>query len=683
MARKKWQVTTYDKNLASQIAQDYDLNPFAALLATSRGLITDDDISSYFGNKPLELCNPFELPDMDKAVKRLETAIDGGESILIFGDYDADGVTATALLYSYLETRGANVQYYIPDRLTEGYGISTEAVRIIKERNAKLIVTVDNGISAIQEANLIAELGMELIITDHHKPKDILPQAIAIVDPHRTDCHCKFKDFAGVGVAFKLVCALDGSDPGDLLDEYGDLLAIGTIGDIVPLTGENRSIVKAGISAINTCPRTGISALLKVAGADKKKTNSSVIAFALAPRINAAGRMGSAGRALDLLLTDDEKIAEDLAAEINNENVSRRSAEEEIIQKIDIILDNLPLLKFDRVIVIDGENWHNGVIGIVASRISEKFGRPAIIISKDGLSARGSGRSVEGFSLYAALDAVSEYLTHFGGHTLAAGFGILSDKIDAFRMAINRYAMTIEMPFPVQRIDFKLNPRAIAPDLVTAVEIFEPCGAGNPQPVFGLFKVKIESILPVSEGKHTRMQISKDNIKLNAIIFNAATGSFPYAIGDFADLAVQLEINDYKNTISVNIHVINMRFSLLNEENILQGCRLYENQMRNETLPQSDFERIHPDRGLFARLYRVMREKGGSVDDPEKLCCLIGDDGDRFGAVLVAVDVMIEMGLITTDDNGRLTLPAAENKVDLDDSNILKKLKKQLINYVN
>lgn len=678
MARKKWQVTTYDKNLASQIAQDNDLNPFAALLATSRGLLTDDDISSYFGNTPMELCNPFELPDMDKAVKRLETAIDKGESILIFGDYDADGVTATALLYSYLETRGANVQYYIPDRLTEGYGISEEAVGIIKDRNAKLIVTVDNGISAIQEAKLIAELGMELIVTDHHKPKDILPQAIAIVDPHRTDCHCEYKDFAGVGVAFKLVCALDGGDPGDLLDEYGDLLAIGTIGDIVPLTGENRSSVKAGISAINAYPRIGISALLKVAGADKKKTNSSVVAFALAPRINAAGRMGSAGRALDLLLTDDEKTAEDLAVEINNENVLRRITEEEIIQKIDIILDKYPLLKYDRVIVIDGENWHNGVIGIVASRIAERFGRPAIIISKDGLFARGSGRSIEGFSLYAALDAVSDHLTHFGGHTLAAGFGILSEKIDAFRVAINRYAMTIEMPFPVQRIDFKLNPKAIAPDLVTAVEIFEPCGAGNPQPVFGLFKVKIESIFPVSEGKHTRMQVSKDNIKLNTIVFNAATGSFPYSIGDFADLAVQLEINEYKNTIGVNIRVINIRFSLLNEEYILQGSRLYESQIRNEHLPQSDFERVYPDRGLFARLYRVIREKEGTVDDPEKLCSLIGDDGYQFAAVLVAVDVMREMELLATDDNGRLTLVVPENKVDLENSNKLKRLRKAI-----
>lgn len=678
MARKKWQVTTYDKNLASQIAQDNDLNPFAALLATSRGLLTDDDISSYFGNTPMELCNPFELPDMDKAVKRLETAIDKGESILIFGDYDADGVTATALLYSYLETRGANVQYYIPDRLTEGYGISEEAVGIIKDRNAKLIVTVDNGISAIQEAKLIAELGMELIVTDHHKPKDILPQAIAIVDPHRTDCHCEHKDFAGVGVAFKLVCALDGGDPGDLLDEYGDLLAIGTIGDIVPLTGENRSSVKAGISAINAYPRIGISALLKVAGADKKKTNSSVVAFALAPRINAAGRMGSAGRALDLLLTDDEKTAEDLAVEINNENVLRRITEEEIIQKIDIILDKYPLLKYDRVIVIDGENWHNGVIGIVASRIAERFGRPAIIISKDGLFARGSGRSIEGFSLYAALDAVSDHLTHFGGHTLAAGFGILSEKIDAFRVAINRYAMTIEMPFPVQRIDFKLNPKAIAPDLVTAVEIFEPCGAGNPQPVFGLFKVKIESIFPVSEGKHTRMQVSKDNIKLNTIVFNAATGSFPYSIGDFADLAVQLEINEYKNTIGVNIRVINIRFSLLNEEYILQGSRLYESQIRNEHLPQSDFERVYPDRGLFARLYRVIREKEGTVDDPEKLCSLIGDDGYQFAAVLVAVDVMREMELLATDDNGRLTLVVPENKVDLENSNKLKRLRKAI-----
>lgn len=675
MIRKQWQIIEYDKDLAAQIAQDHNLNPFAALLATSRGLVHDNDVSEFFSDMNTDLMDPYDLPDMGAAVLRLEKAIEDFEPILIFGDYDADGVTATALLYSYLETSGANVQAYIPDRLTEGYGLSTEAVRIIKNKGAKIIVTVDNGISAIEEAKLISSLGMELIITDHHKPKDILPEAVAVIDPHRTDCTCSFVDFAGVGVAFKLVCALDGRDPYELLHEFGDLLAIGTVGDIVPLVGENRILVKKGLEAINGFPRTGIQALLDVAGAGEKVINSVGIAFTLCPRINAAGRMGSAERALECLLTEDEKHAEELAKEINDENILRREIEDGIADRVEQLFTTYPERRFDRIIVVEGNEWHSGVIGIVASRLAQKYGRPCIVITKEGLSARGSGRSIEGFSLYDALDSVSDLLTHFGGHPLAAGFEIPVENIPDFREALNEYAAQIEMPFPVQRIDLKLNLKSVETELVNAVSALEPYGARNPQPVFGLFGMNIESFQPVSQGKHTRIQISKGYNKINAIIFNYATDTFPYEKGDVVDLAVTLENNEYRGTVNVNTRVQNIRVSCLDEGKLLLGLRLYERYNRGERLPNSLYELIFPNRELFASVYRKIKDDNISMIDPDKLCSKIQDDGGKIAAVLVAVDVMLEMGLVSKNGSGKLIVSAVNSKVNLKDSEILNNLK--------
>ena len=674
MIRKKWKISSCDKDLAAQIAQDYSLNPFVALLAVSRGLKSETELSAFFDEQFPFFSDPFDLPDMEKAVKRLSVAIDNNESIVVFGDYDADGVTSTALLFSYLEARGANVSSYIPDRQTEGYGLSVESVCVLQQMGAKLIVTVDNGVNSIEEAKQITDLGMDLIITDHHKPKEILPAAIAVIDPHRLDCKIKFKDFAGVGVAFKLICALDGGEPEELMQDFGDLLAIGTIGDIVPLIGENRTIVKLGLKAIRDFPRIGVEALLEVAGVKDKKINSSSLAFYLSPRINAAGRMGSANRALELLLTDDETYAESLANEINEANLLRQKTELEILNKVEEQFVSFPARKYDRVIVADGDGWHSGVIGIVASRMVEKYGRPCIIISRDSEMARGSGRSLEGFSLYDALNAVSGCLTHFGGHTLAAGLGIKNDRIDEFRTAINSYAAKAEMPFPVQKIDFRLNANSISTDITAALSAFEPFGAENPQPIFGLFGMKIEGIQPVSEGKHTRITISKGETKVAAIIFNANTSAFPYKTGDIVDLAVVFENNEYKKVISINTQIKNIRLSGLNEDEILKGIRLYEKFIRGETITKAEIESAMPDREIFAAIYRALKALNGKKQDYEVLCLQINDDGSRICAVMLAIDAMLELGVIEQLSDGRINMSAEQKKVNLDDSKILQKL---------
>ncbi|MEI6579467.1 MAG: single-stranded-DNA-specific exonuclease RecJ [Eubacteriales bacterium] len=563
----------------------------------------------------------------------------------------------------------------MPDRQTEGYGLSVEAVSVLQQMGAKLIITVDNGVSAIEEAKLIAELGMELIITDHHKTKAELPKAVAVINPHRQDCNCKFKDFAGVGVVFKLVCAVDGGDPEELLQDFGDLLAIGTIGDVVPLVGENRTIVKQGIRAIANYPRIGVEALLNVAGAKDKKVNSSSVAYILSPRINAAGRMGSAKRALELLLADDESYALNLANEINAANQQRQKIELEIFNKVEDQLSKFSSRRFDRVIVADGDGWHSGVIGIVASRMVEKYGRPCIIISKDMGTARGSGRSLEGFSLYEALDAVSDCLTHFGGHTLAAGMGIKNDMIDEFRIAINIYASKVEMPFPIQKIDFKLNPNSISTEVTAALATFEPFGAGNPQPIFGLFGMKIDGVQPVSEGKHTRLLLLKGDAKVTAIIFNANTTTFPYEPGDIVDLAVVFENNEYKRVLSVNTQIKNIRLSELNEEGILNGIRLYEKFMRIESLTQDEKQNAIPDREMFAAIYRTLKIKKRTRSNIEGLCVKINDDGSKICAIMLALDAMLELGVIEQSEDGGLGLSLDQKKVNLDDSIILQRLK--------
>ncbi len=673
--RKKWQIILCDKDLAAQIAEDHNMNPFVALLAASRGINNEIEISDYFMDQGVALSNPFDLPDMKKAVDRLNIAIDNDEHIIIFGDYDADGVTATVLLKSYLEARGACVSHYIPDRQTEGYGLSEESVGVLKDMGAQLIVTVDNGVSAIDESQLVADMGMDLIITDHHKPKTKLPRAIAVVDPHREDSICEYKDFAGVGVVFKLICALDEGEPEELLGEFGDLLAIGTIGDIVPLTGENRRIVKQGIAAINYCPRIGIKALLKAAGVGEKKISSSSIAFILAPRINAAGRMGSANRAVELLLTEDETLSGSLATEINNENILRRKIEEEITAKVEEQLELLPIHKFDRVIVADGYNLHNGVIGIVASRMVQKYGRPCIIISRDKATAKGSGRSIEGFSLYDALNSVSDCLIRFGGHPLAAGLEISNDRIDEFRKAINEYASRIIMPFPIQRIDLKINPKSISTDAAGVLEVFEPYGEGNPQPIFGLFGMKIETVQPVSEGKHTRIKISKGDSIINAIIFNAITAEFKYYPNDIVDLAVIIENSDYKDSIIVNTRIVDMRLAGLNEDKILTGIRVYEQFKRGERLTQLQYESSLPDRDLFSAIYRNLKNQGGRNHDLEKQCMLVNDDGGKITAIMIVFDVFLEFNLINKLENGGVCLNPVDNKVNLDKSCVLRRLK--------
>ena len=675
MNRKKWIVNKCDKDLAANIAENCGVDPFVAYLLVARGFTDEFLVESFLYDT--DICDPFTLPDMEKACERIKSAIDACEKITIFGDYDADGVTSTALLYSYLSKVGASVDYYIPDRAGEGYGMNVSAIETLKERGTKLVITVDNGISAIEEIEKAKELGIDVVVTDHHQAGEVLPDAVAVVDPHRKDCELDFREWAGVGVAFKLVSALASCDVYDLLEDYGDILAIGTIADIVSLKGENRILVRAGLAVLNEALingtlRKGLKALIDESGATKNMTSMNA-AFRIAPRINAAGRMGSAERAIKLLLTDDNDEATLLAAEISSANAERQSTESGITEFAENYIEKHPEIKFSKVIVVDGENWHQGVIGIVASRLCEKYGKPCIVISKNGETAKGSGRSIDGFSLYEALSFCKDILVQYGGHKLAAGLTVETEKIDEFRKMLNEYAESVDDILPVLKLDCKLNPASINLDMLSVINILEPFGAENPQPLFGLFNMKITGIQPVGSNKHIRLTVNKNGVSLPVMLFSVTPEEFPFAVSDTVDLAVRLTSNEYMGEVKVSIQVKDIKLSDVDDDEVLKSLVLYESFRRGDELSKEQKQKLLPDREFCGNVYKYLRANNGFSSTEEILCYRLGFKEEKISALKVALDMFIELGVINYE-NGKYLLPTESKKVELTESNIYKSL---------
>lgn len=669
MSRKKWNVKSYDKEKATLIAEKLNISPYAALLASTRGINTVEDAERFFGFAEPNPVDPLDFPDMYTAVRRIKKAIDEFERIAVFGDYDCDGVTATALLYSYLEMQGADVVYAVPNRHTDGYGLNYGAIDNFSRMGAKLIITVDNGISAVEEAEYIKQLEMELIITDHHLPSSELPKAVAVVDPHRADCNIPFKDYAGVGVAYKLICAIEGEE-NDVTESFTDLVALGTIADVMPLYGENRDIVRRGIELLNDTDRLGIQALIEAAGLGEKAVKSGNVAFGLSPRINAAGRIGSADRAIRLLLSDDYDEASELAGEINDDNSERQRIEQEILAEAVASIESDPDRCYDDVIVVSGEGWNDGVIGIVAARLVEKYGKPSIVITVDGEEAKGSGRSIDGFSLYDALCSCSDILTHFGGHTLAAGMGVASSDIDKFREKINAYADTLAMPFPVQTIDFKINPSFVSTELLDTVDLLEPFGAGNSQPIFGLYNMTVTEISPVGTGKHLRIGLMRDGTTLSAMKFRTTPHEFPFVVGDVVDVAAGFENNEYLGQRRVSIHIKNIKLHNMDEDALFKSMKTFSSLMKGK---KADYSGIKPDRSFIASVYKFIRQRERWSYDSEFLCCRLGLSAENYAKVCFAVEALVELGTVIRGDGGELYLPETSVKVNLEDAPIFKK----------
>ncbi len=678
---KQWSIAKFDKDAASNLAQNSGIAPFLAMLLSIRGFDTVEKINTFLNKEPL-IADPFEIKDMDKAVERITKAVDNFERICVYGDYDADGVTSTALLYSYLEAIDANVMYYIPSREDEGYGLNCNAIDYLKEQNVSLIITVDNGIASVKEAEYAKKLDIDIVVTDHHAPPEVLPNACAVVDLHQKDCKSKFKFLSGVGVAFKLVLAMEGeyADITSLLENYADLVCIGTIGDIVSLTDENRDFVKFGLNLLENSDRVGVRALLKQAGLLNRPLNATNVSFGIVPRINAAGRLGLAGDCVILFLTDDEEQADYIAQRLGSDNTKRKEIENEILSEINSMILENPKLVMDKVIVLDGEGWHQGVIGIVAARVKEIYGKPTIIITKDGDFAKGSGRSIEGFSLYDALNSCENYLSHCGGHPMAVGINLESKNIDNFRSAINKYCENIDMPYDTLLIDCKLNPAMLDISLVHTLEDLEPFGAGNAKPNFGLYNMTIAELTPLKDNKYIRLTLTRNNSKIQVMSFYMSPAEFPFKKGDVVDLAVTLDVNEYKGVENLTIILKDIKSSNVDNNEYIDSLRIYESFCKGISLNKEQVLSIYPTREDFACVYRFLRTNQGFNYKLDNLCIRL-ENKISFGKIKVILDAMNELGLIEIYEGLKtyeIKFIEVTKKVDLQSANIIKRLKEAM-----
>ena len=673
---KKWTISGADKEKVNMLAEKYGLPTLTAVLLSIRGITEKKDIEEFF-SQDFELSDPFCIKDMDKAVERIKKAVTTGEKICVYGDYDCDGITATSILYLYLESSFANVMYYIPDRNSEGYGMNMEAVEKLKNEGVQLIVTVDNGISAIKEIDYANSLGMDVVVTDHHKTQDMLPAAVAVVNPHRADDNSPYEDFCGAGLALKLAMAMEG-EQFSIMENYGEIAAIGTVADLVPLTGENRTIVKAGLQNISNTERIGISSLIDISGIDM--VNVGNIGFRIAPRLNAAGRLGTTEDALRIFMTEDDVEAVEKAKILNSLNAERQSIELDIFNEICDYIKKNPEYSYDRVIVVSSKNWNAGVIGIVSSRVTELFGKPSIIISEGEDICKGSGRSVTGFSIVDAVFACSEYLEKYGGHPMAMGFSIKKENIEPFRKAINDYANKIDkMPLLSLKIDCKLNPEKIYPEMVKEIQEFEPFGYGNSKPVFALCEMRLDKIVPLKEGKHLKLAVSRGTKRLTVMKFSTTADEFPYSEGDILDLAVSLETNSYMGVESISFNIKDIKLSGVSNERIMYSLQEYDKYKSG--ILSDRILKILPTRENFAVVYKYILSTKKKYYFIDSMLYKIHDMEINAFKLLMILEILNERGLIEYErefDRLKISVVDIKVKVNLQASPIYIKLKEDI-----
>ena len=560
---KKWQICEINQEEVEKICKENNLNKLIATILSNRGINTKEKIQMYLNPKRNDFHDPYNMPDMEKAVNRIIKAKENNEKVIIYGDYDVDGITSITVLKSFLNDIGIDASYYIPNRLNEGYGLNIQAVEKIAEDGYNLMITVDCGITCIEEVKRANELGLEVIVTDHHEVGESLPEAIAVVDCKRKDNKYECRDLAGVGVAFKLAQAISmklGLDEKEYL-KYLDIVCIGTISDIVPLVDENRVISKLGLMLVNQTKNIGLQAILNSSG--YKNIDSTAISFGVAPRINACGRMGNADEALKLFLSNNLYEVQEKAQKLNTYNKTRQEIEKRIYEEA-LIQINEKKLDQNKTIVVAGKNWHHGVIGIVSSKITEMYFKPSILLCLEDGIAKGSGRSVQGFDLHDALMKCQDTLDKFGGHAMAVGLTLKEDNIEKFRNRLENVANEekIEDIIPEIKIDAKLNLEEITKEMVLSLKMLEPFGEANKMPIFCFKNLKIDSIRALSEGKHLKLTLKDNNIIINAIGFNMGDLNEEYRIGDKIDVVGSLDINTFNGIDSIQINLKDIMKSL-------------------------------------------------------------------------------------------------------------------------
>lgn len=659
--------------------------PLVAAVLCARGLDTVEKAEAFLASDVSRLGDPFLLQDMDRAVLRVRQALSSGERIAVFGDYDVDGITSTCLLTHWLRGQGGDVFYYIPDRIEEGYGLSHEALLFLHGQGVSLVITVDCGITAVDETEYAKSLGIELVITDHHECREILPDAQAVVNPRRKGSEYPLDCLAGVGVALKLVLALGGQEnQGQLLREYADLVAVGTVADVMPLLQENRTLVCMGLAEMRRELRPGLHALLRLAGAEGKPVSACTIGFLLAPRLNAAGRMGCASVAAELLLTGDPVRAEELAGTLCALNRERQAVEGEIYSACVEALEREEPRK-RRAVVMAGDGWHQGVVGIVASRMSEKYACPAFMISLQGGSGKGSCRSYGGFNLYEALEHCAELLEGFGGHALAAGFSIREENIPVFRTRMEDYVNACtdgEGMQSVLEIDVEIDdPALLTRENVESLSVLEPFGTGNARPVFSLQGATISCLAAVGGGKHLKMRLCRDGVTLDGIFFSAGTCQGELNVGDKVDLAFFPSMNEFRGNCTVQLQVTDIRPALTRAQT---EQILYEKLRRGETLSPRQARILLPSREEFIGLWRFLKRNAMENQLEETVCSLTRCVSRTYGLretatrTMVCLEVLEECGLIEfccVSDRVRIQVLPAVQKVDLEQSRVMRKLR--------
>lgn len=682
MKYKRWNRTGYD-SAAADAMMAAGISGLAAIILCARGLDTPDKAAAFLDDRLEQLHDPFLMKDMNRAVARIEAALAAGEQIAVYGDYDVDGITATTLVADYLASRGGRVSAYIPDRMEEGYGLGCPAMDTLAQEGVRLIVTVDCGITAVEEVAYAKTLGMDVVITDHHECKEVLPDAAAVVDPHRPDCGYPFPHLAGVGVALKLVLALGGEENRlPLLDRYADLTAVGTVADVMNLTGENRAIVRYGLAALQTPCRPGLAALLRQAGVDGQNVTSTTVGYTLAPRINAAGRMGCARVALELLQTRDPLRGEILAGRLCALNKERQAVESGIFEQCLVQLAHVSAEK-RRAIVLADEGWHQGVVGIVASRLAERYCAPVFMICLSEGKGKGSCRSFGGFHLFKALEQCQDLLEGFGGHAMAAGFTIAQENVSVFWDRMNALVeefsggedlvSVLEVDAEVERVD------TLTEEGIRSLSLLEPFGAGNPKPVFTLSGATVVSLSDVGGGRHLKMRVNRCDRSFDAIFFSTTVADTDLAAGDKVDIAFYPQINEYRGNRTVQLLVTDLRPALTRAQT---ERALFERFRRGEAISQDEAAALLPSREEFAYLWRYLSDRTGQVEETvtrlAKNVARFAGQRETYMRTMVCLEVMDERGLIDVDYGSghlRISTCSVTEKVDLESSHIIRRLR--------
>ncbi len=692
-------------------------------LLLNRGCTDAYSCVDFLEKKTEQLHDPFLMKDMKKAAEHILAVAKSGKRIVIYGDYDVDGVTSVSILYMYLESIGADVGYYIPSRLGEGYGMSHDSLCKLHSEGCSMIITVDTGITATEEAELILSLGMELIITDHHECYADVPRAYAVVNPKQQDCPYPFKELAGVGVVFKLLCAMEILNSPNLspieavtrvADKYIDLVAIGTVADVMPLRDENRLIVSKGLHTVENAPRVSLEALLNASVGDNKtahkhKITSGYIGYTIAPRVNAAGRIRSASLAVELFLCNDPVRARGLAEDLCEINKERQIEENKIIEQAFAKINEEHDFEHDPVIVLADESWHHGIIGIVASKITEKYSRPCILISFDDVGdgsgeisnedsdvGKGSGRSIKGMNLVDALTHCSDLLLKYGGHELAAGLSIERGMLEEFKQRINDYARgCFDSEQPVASLEAECELVCSDITMQQAIELYglEPYGVSNPVPVFVIYGMRVSHVSSVGGGKHTKLTLAKDNLVITAMYFRYSPAELDIYENDVIDVMFNLDINEYQNMKSLQFIVKDIRLTKELHDKEIAERELYKKINDGVFDPSSisagEIETILPQRSDFAAIYNLLKKELRMDHDTfsiRALCKLLSQNGvpNRYVKVKYIIRVFQELNILGVDEIDsdaeiyRFKYIYVKNKADLDKSNILRKLKSSL-----